>query len=131
MKQKRERLFNRAKQTSKEMEKELALDTELLAIEQRRAAGTDAAAKLINAQLEKEKATRELTAKTEQEILSLRREFGPLNNEALQAEFDKQASLVQQQALNEQIRIDKKFALAEESAAQQREKRGRKRDKGA
>ena len=116
-----ERLFN-LKQTSKEMEKELALDTELLAIEQRRAAGTDAAAKLINAQLEKEKATRELTAKTEQEILDLRREFGPLNNEALQAEFDKQASLVQQQALNEQIRIDKKFALAEESAAQQREK---------
>ena len=45
-----------------------------------------------------------------------------MNNEALQAEFDKQASLVQQQALNEQIRIDKKFALAEESAAQQREK---------
>ena len=115
-----ERLFN-LKQTSKEMEKELALDTELLAIEQRRAAGTDAAAKLINAQLEKESYAR-LTAKTEQEILDLRREFGPLNNEALQAEFDKQASLVQQQALNEQIRIDKKFALAEESAAQQREK---------
>jgi len=116
-----ERLFT-LKQNGKELEKELALDNELLAIEQRRSAGTDAAAKLNNAQLEKEKATRELTAKTEQEILDLRREFGPLNNEALQAEFDKQASLVQQQALNEQIRIDKKFALAEEAAAQQREK---------
>lgn len=112
-----ERLFS-LRQTGKELEKELALDNELLAIEQRRSAGTSAAAKLNNAELDRERSLRELTAATDKEILLLREKFGPLNTDALKAEFEKQESLIRQKALNEEIRIDKKIQLDQERAGQ-------------
>ena len=98
-------------QSRKELEKELDLDNQLLAIEQRRVAGSDAAAKLTNAQAERDKKMLKLKFKTEAEVLELRKKFGPLDTEALE-------SLIRQKALNEEIRIDKKFQLDQERAGQ-------------
>jgi hypothetical protein len=106
----------------KELEKELILDNKLLAIEQRRVTGSSSAAKLANAQGERDKKLLKLKAKTDKEILELSEKFGPLNTQLLKDESAKTESLIRQQALNEEIRIQKKFELDEEAAGQLRVK---------
>ena len=106
------------KQSSKELQKEVALDTQLLEIEQRRVAGTNAAAKLNNAQVTRAVALKELEIATEKAIVDKRREYGNVNDKVLETLRDQDISLIRQKELNAKARIDKEFALAKEAADQ-------------
>jgi hypothetical protein len=115
------RIFN-LKQSTKELEKELALDNELLAIEQRRTAGTGAAAKLNGAQVKRDLALRKLYAKTEKDIVKVRQEFGNTNSQILKDELFAKEIAVLRLATNEKTRILNQYTLDEKAAGLQREK---------
>ena len=110
------------KQSSKELQKEVALDTQLLEIEQRRKQGTTAAAKLNQAQVEKDLALTKLKIKTEKAIVEKRREYQSVNSKVLQDMITEDILAIRQLDTNEKARINKKFALAEEAAGIQKAK---------
>lgn len=107
-------------QTGKELEKELGLEQQLFAIESRRTAGTDAAAKLNSAQIKRDSDLLKLKAETQQKIVDKNREFAGVQGEVLENERKAQIAKIEQLAAIEQARIENKFALDEQAAGQQR-----------
>ena len=120
-----ERLFS-LKQSGKELEIELGREKEIFAIEQRRVAGTTAAAKLNNAQVSRDLDLAKLRQATEDKILAKRREFAKVNDHIGKVERDFQITLINESAEIERQRILKKYSLDETAAGLQREKEIRK-----
>lgn len=102
-------------QTGKELEKELGLEQQVLALEKQRAAGTDAAAKLKNAQIKRDIDLTKLEAETRQKIIDKNREFAGAQ---LEDQRKKQVGLIQELAAIERQRILNKFSLDEQAAGQ-------------
>lgn len=107
-------------QTGKELEKELGLEQELFAIESRRTAGTDAAAKLNSAQIRRDSELLKLKATTQQQIVDKNREFAGVQGEVLENERKAQILKIEQLAAIEKARIENKFAIDEQAAGQLR-----------
>lgn len=121
-----EKRLAKLKQTGAELEKELGREKEIFAIEQRRVAGTTAAAKLNNSQVSRDLDLAKLRQATEDKILAKRREFAGVTDHVGEVERDYQIVLINQSAEIERQRILKKYSLDETAAGLQREKELRK-----
>ena len=102
-------------QTGKQLEKELGLEQQVFALEKQRAAGTDAAAKLKNAQIKRDIDLTKLEAETRQKIIDKNREFAGAQ---LEDQRKKQVGLIQELAAIERQRILNNFSLDEQAAGQ-------------
>jgi len=110
------------RQTGTELEKELGREKEIFAIEQRRVAGNTAAAKLTNAQADRDEALARLRIATEKKITDERRKFADVQGHSAKVEREYNEVLIRGQAEIEKQRILKKFSLDEEAAGIQRAK---------
>ena len=111
-----------ARQTGNQLEKELARNKEIFGIEQRRVSGNTAAAKLANAQSERDDALAKLRFKTEDDIVAKRTELVDLQGKSGEIEREYQEVLILESAEIEKQRILKKFSLDEEAAGRLRAK---------